>query len=241
MLIGVYGLGRFGYYWADQLSQKFNVVAWSRNPKRHTPPRVKKVDEESVLSADVLILCISISSMEDVLKRISPKLQVGTLVMDTCSVKVYPAQSMMSILPETVSILATHPMFGPDSGRSGLEGLPIVLSPLRIQPVLLDLWHRHFSSLGLKVIEMPPDEHDREAAYTQGITHVIGRILGKLELSSSPIGTEGYKNLLDIIAQTCNDSWELFVDLQHHNQYTAQMRKELQVAIDEVMSQFNSI
>ncbi len=241
MLIGVYGLGRFGYYWADMLSQKFEVAAWSRNLGRPAPPRVKKADEEAVLSADVLILCVAISSMEDVLKRIAPRLQAGTLVMDTCSVKVYPAQSMMRILPETVSILATHPMFGPDSGRSGLEGLPIVLSPLRIQPDLLALWRRLFSSLGLQVIEMTPDEHDREAAYTQGITHVIGRVLGRLNLAPSPIGTAGYKNLLDIIAQTCNDSWELFIDLQHHNQYTVQMRNEFQAAIDEMMSQFNSI
>ncbi|RLW68531.1 MAG: hypothetical protein B6D68_03450, partial [spirochete symbiont of Stewartia floridana] len=86
------------------LSQKFEVAAWSRNLGRPAPPKVKKADEEAVLSADVLILCVAISSMEDVLKRIAPRLQAGTLVMDTCSVKVYPAQSMMRILPETVSI-----------------------------------------------------------------------------------------------------------------------------------------
>ncbi|OQX29690.1 MAG: prephenate dehydrogenase [Spirochaeta sp. LUC14_002_19_P3] len=239
MTLGIYGLGRFGAWWAGELGKVFEVCAYSRSPERICPPRVRRVSEEELLSTDVIILCPAISALENVLRRIAPRLKPDTLVMDTCSVKVHPSRAMLSILPETVHILGTHPMFGPDSAANGLRGLPLVYSPLRMPDSLADLWRAHFQSLGLKIIEMSPEQHDREAARTQGITHFIGRVLGEMKLASSPIATTGYKRLLDIIAQTCHDPWQLFCDLQNYNQYTAQIREELHTAIEKMMKQLN--
>lgn len=242
MTIGVYGLGRFGAFWAGQLAKNFDVVAWSRNPERPSPAGVKRLSrEEELFSVDTLILCMAISAIEEVLKRIAPKLKPGMLVMDTCSVKVHPSRLMLELLPPSVSILATHPMFGPDSGRKGLAGLPLVFSPLRMSLESITAWKEYFKGLGLELIEMSPAEHDREAAYTQGITHFIGRVLGQLNLKPSEIGTLGYKNLLDIVGQTCNDPWTLFVDLQQFNPYTTKMRDKLHEALDSMMEQFRSI
>ena len=39
--------------------------------------------------------------------------------------------------------------------------------------------------MGLVIQEMTTHEHDREAAYTQGITHFIGRTLNELNLHPS--------------------------------------------------------
>ncbi len=241
MIIGVYGLGRFGAWWASQLAERFDVVAWSRNPDRPCPPRVKRVSEDDVLSVDALVLCVAISALEDVLVRIAPRLKESTLVMDTCSVKVYPAQVMLKCLPQGIPLLATHPMFGPDSGKNGLDGLPIAFCPLRMEDGAGDFWYSTFQSMGLRVIRISPEEHDREAAYTQGIAHFVGRVLGELNLTSSRIATAGYQSLLDIVTQTCNDPWKLFLDLQKYNPYTSRMRKDLQSAIDGMMKQFNSI
>ena len=82
---------------------------------------------------------------------------------------------------------------------------------------------------------MSPDEHDRRAAYTQGVTHLVGRILADLGLESSPIATLGYRRLLEIVEQTCHDSWQLFLDLQRYNPYTAEMRHKLRGSIEGVM------
>lgn len=246
MIIGVYGLGRFGGFWAKQLSLFFagtgnTVIGWSRNESRQTPEGVSRVTEEEVLKADVIVLCVAISAIEDVLHNISSRIKPGALVMDTCSVKVHPARMMMDILPQDVQILATHPMFGPDSGKNGVEGLPLVFSPLRMDKELTDLWRGNFNSMGLKVVEISPEQHDKEAAYSQGITHFIGRVLGELNLAPSPIGTTGYNELLDIVRQTCNDPWRLFVDLQQYNPYTARMRKDLHQAINVMLEKFDSI
>ncbi len=241
MIIGVYGLGRFGGFWAAQLARRFSVVAWSRDSSRPVPDGVKRVSEDEVLSSDVLILCVAISAMEEVLENISGRLAKNTLVMDTCSVKVHPARSMERILPADTHILATHPMFGPDSGKNGLDGLPLVFSPVRMPGDMVDLWRNHFKSMGLKVVEMTPEDHDREASYTQGITHFIGRVLGELNLESSDIATAGYRDLLDIVRQTCNDPWRLFIDLQKYNPYTGNMRRDLHDAITVMLEKFDSI
>ena len=105
----------------------------------------------------------------------------------------------------------------------------------------IDLWRGYFNSMGLKVVEISPEQHDEEAAYSQGITHFIGRVLGELDLKGSSIGTTGYHDLLDIVRQTCNDPWRLFVDLQQYNPYTALMRQDLHQAINVMLERFDSI
>lgn len=241
MIIGVYGLGRFGGFWAKQLASRFTVVGWSRDEMRPTPEGVLRVPEAQLLASDVIILCVAISSMETVLEHIAGTLKPGALVMDTCSVKVHPSAAMMRLLPSDTEILATHPMFGPDSGKNGIQNLPLVFSPMRMEKSNADLWRGNFKSMGLNVIEMTPDQHDREAAYSQGITHFIGRVLGELNLNQSTISTAGYSDLLDIVTQTCNDPWRLFVDLQQFNPYTAPMRRDLHQAINIMLEKFDSI
>jgi prephenate dehydrogenase len=135
-----------------------------------------------------------------------------------------------------VEIIASHPMFGPDSARNGLAGLPMILSPVRAADSKVEWWSRFFGSLGLRVVRMSPEEHDREAAFTQGVTHYVGRVLADLGLARSPIGTVGYNKLLEIIEQTCNDPWQLFLDLQRYNPFTAAMRARLHDSLDRILN-----
>jgi len=225
MTVGVYGLGRFGTYWAGLLAKKFDrVIGCSRRVKENLPPGVEQVSEEEVLSADTLFLCVSISSFEQVLRSLAPRLKEGTTLFDTCSVKVYPAGVMRRLLPEGVESIASHPMFGPDSGKDGVDDLPMVLYPISVKDSVFSYWKELFRDYGMQVIEMTPDEHDHQAAYTQGVTHFIGRVLENLKLEKSSIGTVGYHNLLEIVEQTCNDPMQLFYDLQRYNPYTGEMR-----------------
>jgi prephenate dehydrogenase len=81
---------------------------------------------------------------------------------------------------------------------------------------------------------MSPEQHDRLAAYSQGVTHYVGRVLRELELEETPIDTQGFKILRSLIDQTCNDSWELFRDLQLYNPYTRDMRERMEAALEIV-------
>ena len=128
--IGIIGFGRFGELTARYLSRNFPVVVSTRSDKEKEIKAcgARPASFETACGQETVILCMPISAMRDTLKKASPLLREDALVVDVCSVKVYPVQWMRDLLPETVSILPTHPMFGPDSAARSLKGCKIVLS-----------------------------------------------------------------------------------------------------------------
>ncbi len=235
MTVGVYGLGRFGRFWTELLAKKFDVVCTNRSPDKSTPAGARRCAPAEFSRCDAVFLCTAISSIDAVTRELAPLLSPGTTVIDTCSVKVYPVRLMEENLPSSIRLIASHPMFGPDSGRDGVETLPMIMWPVRCPSEVFSYWKTVFSSYGLDVVEMSPADHDEEAAYTQGITHLVGRVLKELGLKQSRIGTLGYRKILDVIEQTCNDPMQLFVDLQVHNPYTDRMRADFRSALGDVV------
>jgi prephenate dehydrogenase len=236
MKVGVYGLGRFGRLWAEMLAREVEVVAANRSEVRDSPEGVHLVSRRDLGSCDAVFLCVAIGALPEVLRQIAPVLRPGQLVADTCSVKVRPLEWMREALPSGVQILGTHPMFGPDSVRDSSEHLPIVMARDRVDDATYAQWKDHFTAMGLTLREMSAEAHDREAAYTQGITHLVGRILADFGVPDSTIATLGYRRLQQVMEQTCNDPYRLFLDLQRYNPYTAQMRTRFTHAVDTVLS-----
>ncbi len=235
MKIGVYGLGRFGYFWSKVLAGRHTVLAYNRSQDKSAPEQVSRCSLEELLTCEAIFICVSISAFRNVLESLAPMIRPGTLIIDTCSVKTYPVALMNEILAPEVQFLATHPMFGPDSGKNGTAGLPLVFSSGRLDRETRNRWLSFFRGFNLDVIEMTPEEHDREAAFTQGITHFVGRVLDQLHLEKSRIGTVGYRSLLEIVEQTCNDPLQLFFDLQRYNPFTHDMRVQLKNSIEQTM------
>lgn len=129
---------------------------------------------------DIVLLAVPVPALAGALALIAPHLRAGQIVADVCSVKEGPAALMRRALPEGVEILATHPMFGPQSMPGDLAGGRVVLCPLRGAG-----WRRIAAFLrhvlGLKVILTSPAEHDRHAALTQGLTHLLARALDEFQ------------------------------------------------------------
>jgi prephenate dehydrogenase len=231
--MAVIGMGRFGRFWAEMLAETGPVVGTSRRVLADLPSGVQQVAPVEALQCPLVFLAVSISAMPRVLQEIAPLIRRDATVVDTCSVKVFPVVEMERHLPASVDIIACHPMFGPDSARERTDLLPVITWPVR------DRYERYrplltmFRMLGMRVVEMTPDDHDREAAITQGVTHLVGRLLKAMELRPSTIGTLGYTRLLQVMEQTCNDPEELFRDLQRHNAYTRAMRRRFARALAE--------
>ncbi len=235
MRVGVYGLGRFGSFWARVLKDhKLEVCGYSRHA-REAIDGVPMVGEDELLQSDVIFLCVSISSFSEVVERIKDRIKPGALVMDTCSVKLYPADIMQKRLYGKCNLIATHPMFGPDSGKNGVKGLPMIMCPLSAPVVEVARWEKLFRSWGLEVIRMSCDEHDKQAAWSQGITHLVGRVLGGMDLKDTPIATVGFKAIRAVEEQTCHDPLQLFYDLQRYNPYTKEMRSSFLKSTDRIM------
>lgn len=236
MTVGVFGLGRFGSFWCTLLAKRFDVVAYDIDPKRSLPEGVSRVTLEELCACGTIFLCVTIRAVPEVLSVIAPLLPSGSLVADTCSVKVLPARWMRESLPQHVSILATHPMFGPESARDGLAGLPIMLDPVRLDAERTRFWEETFASYELIPVRMDSDRHDREAAYSQALTHFVGRSLHRMGLPETEIATRWYRKLHAVAKQCVRDANELFEDMQRFNPYASAMRGAVMAAFASTLS-----
>jgi prephenate dehydrogenase len=234
--VSIYGYGRFGKFWADLLKENFHVKVFSRRGLKNqdVSPGIEICDEKEIYNCDAIFYCVAISALQDVLKEAKSYCRRETVFFDTCSVKMLPTKWMKEYLPPGSRIIATHPMFGPDSYQQTERQLPMVMCNISAETELFNSWADYFSKLSLQIEKTTPEEHDKMTACSQGITHYIGRILGDLQLQPSSIDTHGYKQLLKIIEQTCNDSRQLFLDLQNYNPYAKETLQNLNQSINKI-------
>ena len=235
-MIGIIGFGRFGKLMAQYLARDFEVFVYNRSDKA---AQISEIGAQPASLAEacqqrVVILSVPISRMKSFLQEISPLLSKDALIADVCSVKEYPVQWMKELLPESVSILATHPMFGPDSAADSLHDRKIVLCPERIETSRYEKIKSYLTSKGLIVIETTPADHDRQIAVSLSLTHFIGRSLEEFGADDLIIDTEGYKRLLRILGVVTHDTWQLFTDMHRYNPYAGEKRQAFMEAMKRV-------
>lgn len=231
--IGVIGLGRFGCLMIRYLAQDFTVTVFDRRGRSDEIESLGGVlgSLASACHCDVVIPAVPISAMEEILGRMAALLRPGCLVVDVCSVKVFPVLWMRRWLPDSVAILASHPMFGPDSAATSLTGRKIVLCPERIEKARYDKIASYLKSKGLVVIKSTPKAHDRQIAVTLALTHFIGRSLDEFGAKALAVDTEGYQRLLHTLEVVTHDTWQLFADMYRYNPYAGrEMRDFLSAA-----------
>ncbi|HEX5744241.1 MAG TPA: prephenate dehydrogenase/arogenate dehydrogenase family protein [Candidatus Saccharimonadales bacterium] len=233
--ITIIGFGRFGRTLYELLKDDFEITVYRRSPiTEKLDAKVAKSLEEAYAN-DVIFYAVPISSFEKVIAAHKKYFKPRHLLIDVLSVKMHPAKVLTKQLAGTkAQALLTHPMFGPDSTRESFDGLPIIMDRFKASAENYKYWKDYFTRKKLKVVEMSPEQHDKMAANSQGLTHFVGRLLEEYGLGDSPIDTLGAKKLLEIKEQTTGDSWQLFNDLQHYNPYTKKMRLKLGEAYDEV-------
>ncbi len=233
--VGIIGFGRFGRVLADLLKKQYEVLIHDTNLKNDD----SNVELDKVLESFLVFIAVPISEFNKVVQEISKYNLYNTTIIDVCSVKVYPVKVMEEVLPEHVGIIASHPHFGPDS-YSPFRELKTTLFPVR------DTYNRFaeikhfFEDQSIRTVELSPEEHDKMAASSQGITHFIGRVLNEAGVVSTQINTLGFTELLGVIEQTCNDSWDLFRDLQKYNPYTNEMIDKLVQIIENLHGDIKS-
>ena len=222
--IGIIGFGRFGRLLAEILAPEFIIYFYDENLELQQEEKFLPLTD--LVKLPTVIFCMPINRFEQTLQNISAEITAQT-VIDACSVKVYPTEWMTSLLPDDLTIIATHPMFGPDSYKSNTKKKMMMYCAQGDEKQFL-FWQNYFAEKDIAIKLMTPEQHDREAAFSQNITHVIGRVLDNLHLHPSEIATKGYESLLTIIRQTCNDSEELFYDLLKYNPYSEEMLQRLE-------------
>lgn len=240
--ISIVGYGRFGKVLHRLLKDDFIVTVYRRSEitdhsefNQHT---IVAQNIEDIYKNDVIFYAVPIESFDQVITNHKKYFRDNHLLIDVLSVKLHPAKVFEKHLKGTkIQAMLTHPMFGPDSSKGGFEGLPMILDRFKADTANYNFWKEYFINKKLRVIEMTARQHDKLAANSQGLTHFLGRLLDSYGLKSTSIDSLGTKKLLEIKEQTCNDTWQLFTNLQHYNPYTAQMRIKLGNKFDQLYNE----
>jgi len=231
--ISIVGFGRFGKTLYKLLKDDFILTLYNRSGINRSGVELNSntaiTDEiAKIYLSEAIFYAIPISAFEEVIRTHKKYFQNHHLLIDVLSVKLHPLKVFTKYLKNTrTQALLTHPMFGPDSSHYGFDGLPIIIDKFKTNEINYNFWKEFFQRKHLSVIEMSAREHDKMAANSQGVTHFIGRLLKAFNFKASSIDSLGTKKLLEVKDQTCNDTWELFMDLQHLNPYTKRMRLKL--------------
>ena len=228
--VSIIGFGRFGAMLHSLLSKGFEVDVFDKNSIDNSD--VNEVSLEDALQNETIFIAVPIRDFENLVKDISKKISSGKTVIDVCSVKVFPKKVMLDNLSNETDIIATHPLFGPDSLKD--SGSVMTMESVRNTFGRYDFWKNYFESQNISIEEISAEEHDMMAARSQGLTHFVGRVIDDFGTNQTRIDTEGYKALHKLVNQTCNDTWELFEEIQNFNPFTEKMISELNESFEKI-------
>jgi prephenate dehydrogenase len=236
LTFGVVGYGAFGQLMARLLSEHSKVSVYSRRTIAgiEFSNNINAGTLADIAKCDVILLCNELHALEENATALAKLVKPSTIVMDVCSVKVIPAQILKSTLSGHCKVLATHPLFGPQSAPIGKNhGKKIVWHEISGGP--FDELEAFFTNkLGLGIIKMSPEEHDKQMAWVHCLTFFVGRGLMELNPPESKLSTNYYEHLLSVVELEKQHSYELFRTIQVGNMYSSQIRKELIQRLTEI-------
>lgn len=239
--LGLFGFGAFGKLVARELADHFEItvcdpayVGAVLDDGRAFPMR----DIADTAQADIVVLAVPVARMAHACQQIAPHLRPGTLVVDVGSVKLAPMRAMADHLPDHVHILGTHPLFGPQSARDGIENRKIALCPQQGNRARLAA--RFLRQLGLEVIETTAEVHDRDAAMVQGLTHLIAKVLNDLGPLPDQMTTVSFDLLREAIGMVKDDPPTVLHAIEAANPFAAEVRNAFFTRADKVKAQFES-
>ncbi len=240
--IGIIGFGAFGQLAARYLRPYFRIYAYDPQAGLEVHAAAVGVTAsamELAAACDIVVLAMPVKNMRQAIENIVPYLRPGALVLDVGSVKIGPATTMQETLPGYVDIVATHPLFGPQSALNGIAGLKIAICPVRGGQALRAAAFLR-KCLSLNVILTTPQAHDREAAIVQGLTHLIAKVLVQMEPLPTRMTTRSFDLLMQAIGMVRDDASEIFQAIEYENPHAPEMRRrffELAARVNDELTQ----
>lgn len=216
--IGIIGYGSFGQFvhtLAEQYFPEATVSVFSRSRSDDTVFR----SLSDVAQSDVVLLCVPIAAYKDWLEKVVPLLGPQTILVDVATVKEYTVGLLQSY--SNLRFIATHPMFGPYSyekkGKT-LTGLRLVVAAHTLTNEELQRFTALVTTVGLTLLTMTPESHDRMLAETLFLTHYLGQAVIAGGFRRTDIDTVSFGFLMDAVESVQNDT-ALFRDVYRYNQY----------------------
>lgn len=185
---------------------------------------------------DVIIITVPIHKTIEVIDEIVPVIKKGTMLTDLTSVKMLPMAKMRNA-HSTVTVVGGHPLFGPTTDFMHQH---FILCHEQGDSYVM--WYKEFlESLGLKILEMTKEEHDKQMATIQCLTHFstlsLGSALEKMNYDlekGEKISTPVYLMRLYGVGRILAQDSDLYADMQIYNPYAKEVIQTYKESVDEL-------
>lgn len=227
---GIVGYGHFGSFLARSLKDHGPVLVTDiddgKLPRRANGIRAASVDK--VAQTDVVMLAVPFSALAPAIAELRPLLPPETVVMDVVSTKERATEALETALEGHPNVIASHPLFGPPSMKRIEAGHRLVVTYER-GPRTADLRKFLKTELGLKMLAMSPEDHDRAMAYMQALPFFIARALDMMDVFDKLphkdfLALPSFERLASIAAIEEHHSSEMFDTSQRSNPYAEEAR-----------------
>jgi prephenate dehydrogenase len=221
--VGIIGLGGFGRLISSMTPAGTTLVGFSRSNAK--APGVTNVSFAQLAATDIIIAAVPLEAYAEVLQKLKKLLRPETLVVDVCSVKERPQALFRRYLSKHPNILMTHPLFGPNSIKTGLKGHTLVVTESRgaLAEKVVGYCERQ---LGLQVKRVSPKVHDQTMARVHALTFFVARGLARLSKAEPLFTTPSHRLVADLITLDQTRSNDLFTTIQKGNPYAQEVRQE---------------
>jgi prephenate dehydrogenase len=140
--------------------------------------------ESGVLEADVVVVCTPVSRIADDVRRAAEAAPGHVLVTDVGSSKRQIVEAIERHARSAAVFVGAHPLAGSerrgvDHARADLflDRVCVLTPTARTRPDRSRRVHAFWSSLGCRIVEMSPSEHDEVVAYTSHLPHALAAAL----------------------------------------------------------------
>jgi prephenate dehydrogenase len=224
MKIALIGAGKMGVWFAKFFQSKgYDVVLADRKKEKLDKQKDLNIEltadfKAAVKDADQILLCVSISAVEEVVKAISSTVHEGQVVMDICSIKEAPVKTMHQYITGA-TVLGTHPVFGP--GSNGVKHKAYVLTPTNPKErAIAEHYRKWLEQEEAHVFIMTPKKHDELMSVVLGLPHFLGLVACEtlLEQKNLPetkkVAGTTYRMLFTLAEATALETPDLYANLQ---------------------------
>ena len=236
--VGIVGYGNFGSFVYKLGQQFFSEIEFKINSRRFPTDGKKFFDLKEVAQADVVFLCAKISEYEERMQEILKHALPNTIFVDVAAAKVYTSELCQKYC-QGKKFISIHPMFGASSlAKTGgkIKDFKIVATDYALKNDTYQMLKTKFSKFGFDIIEMTPDEHDKNLAETLFITHYISEAVAKTDTKRTEIDTLAFQFLMDAV-DSVKDDKVLFKDIYQYNPYCKQTAENFRSAMVDVLDE----
>jgi prephenate dehydrogenase len=232
--VGIIGYGNFGTFVHELGQQLFPEIEFRIHSRRAEIDNTIFFNLRTAAQSDIVILCESIAGyknrMIEVLKHALPE----TIFVDVATVKNYTSQLCHEYCNGR-RFISIHPMFGAESyKKQGDKTVTprIVVTDYALKNDSYQQLKETFSQLGFSIIEMTPDEHDKNLAETLFITHYISQSIINAGFKRTELDILPFQFLMDAVESLKYDK-QLFADIYKYNSYCKEAVSKLHQAQED--------